>query len=198
MTKLTLLSAAALAAAFTFTACKKDKKADKTDPAAQTPTDTPTADKPVEPTTPPAETPPAEAPPSEPAAPERPASVTDEQVKAADDFVAAVAAAASAAEGAKADCKAMAKALGAEAKKIKPLVGKLEAMKKANEKDTAAKDWFKAAYEAKVMDGFGKLMTAIEPCKTDKAVIASLKDIGPKKKKEEGGPAVQETEPTVK
>jgi len=127
--------------------------------------------------------------PAEPAVPERPASVTDEHVKAADDFVAAVAAAATAAEGAKTDCKVMAKALSAQAKAMKGLIAKLEAMKKANEKDPLAKDWFKATYEAKVMDGFGKLMTAIEPCKTDKAVIASLKDIGPKKTKEEPAPS---------
>ncbi len=196
MKKLTLLSAAALAAAFTFTACKKDKKEDKAPEPATT--DPATADKPVEPATPPTEAPPPEPVPPEPAVPERPASVTDEHVKMADDFVAGLDAAATAAEGAKSDCKAMGKALAAQAKTMKGQVAKLDAMKKATGKDPAAMEWFKATYEPKVGDSYGKLMTAVEPCKTDKAVVASLKDIAPKKTKEEGGPAVHETEPKVK
>ena len=64
---------------------------------------------------------------------------------------------------------------------MKPLMKKLEAMKKANEKDTAARDWFKATYESKVMASFGKLMAAVEPCKTDKGVLAALKAMGPSK-----------------
>jgi hypothetical protein len=83
----------------------------------------------------------------------------------------------------------MAKALGEQAKVMKALVAKLDAMKKANEKDTPAKEWFKATYEVKVTDAFNKLLTAIEPCKTDKAVMSALKDIGPKKKEAAPTPA---------
>ena len=208
MKTLTVVSTIALAAAFALSGCKKDKKADKTEPATDTPTETAKtaeatgADTPVEATPPPGEppapTPGGALPPGQPAATERPASITDEHVKAADDFVSAVVAAAAAAAEAKTDCKAMAKALGAQAGAMKALVAKLEAMKTANEKDMVAKEWFKATYEAKVMDGFNKLLAAIEPCKTDKGVVGALKDIGPKKKKEAGGPAVRETEPTVK
>ena len=180
MTKLTILSAAALAAAFTFTACKKDKKEGKTET-----TDTMAADKPAEGTAPtePAPTPTEATPtPTEPPAPARPASVTDEHVKTADEFVSAIVATAAAAEGAKADCKAMAKALAAETTKVKAQLKVIEAMRAANEKDLAAKEWFKANYEAKLMDAFGKVMAAVEPCKTDKAVLAAVKSIGPTKK----------------
>jgi hypothetical protein len=185
MKRTAIISCVALTAALTITACKKDKKEDKADPAAETPpTETTTAEKPTEPTPPPTETAP---PPTEPAAPARPASVTDEQVKAVDDFIVSLESVATAAEGAKGDCKAMGKAVTAEAKKMKDLMKKLEAMKTANEKDTAAKDWFKATYEAKMMGSFGKLMSAIEPCKADKAVMDALKSIGPQKK--EAAPA---------
>ncbi|HEU5057155.1 MAG TPA: hypothetical protein VFU21_11545 [Kofleriaceae bacterium] len=187
---LTLFSTIALAAALSLSACKKDKKEDK---PADTPatdmaktTEGTAADTPAEPTPPPAETAP---PPAEPAAPARPASITDDHVKTADEFVSAVAAAATAAEGAKTDCKTMAKALGEQAKVMKALVAKLDAMKTANEKDVAAKEWFKATYEVKVMDAFNKLLTAIEPCKTDKGVMTALKDIGPKKKEAAPTPA---------
>ncbi len=194
MKNIALLSCAL---ALALTACKKDKKDDKaTDtPATDTPpAETTTAEKPTEPTTPP----PAEVtPPAEPAKPEKPASVTDEQVKLADDFVAAIEATAAAVEGAKGDCKVMAKSLTAEGNKMKALIGKLEAMKKANEKDDAARDWFKATYETKVMEQFGKIMTGVTPCKDDKAVQAALKSIGPKKTKEPSSPG-ESTEPTVK
>lgn len=194
MKTLTLLSALALSASLA-SACKKDKKGDQ--PATDTPatetgkTTEPTAeataaDKPAEPATPPTETAPVT---TEPAAPARPASITDEHVKTADEFVSAVAAAATAAEGAKTDCKAMAKALGAQAGAMKALIGKLEAMKKANEKDEPAREWFKATYEAKVTDAFNKLLAAIEPCKADKGVMTALKDIGPKKKEAPPTPA---------
>ena len=78
------------------------------------------------------------------------------------------------------------------------MMKKLEAMKKANEKDTAARDWFKATYEPKVMASFGKLMSAVEPCKTDKAVLAALKTMGPTKTKEDAPPADEKTEPKTK
>jgi len=76
----------------------------------------------------------------------------------------------------------MAKAITTEAAKMKPMMKKLEAMKTANEKDAAMRDWFKATYEAKVMESFGKIMTGVTPCKDDKAVQAALKSIGPSKK----------------
>ena len=185
MKTLTIVSTIALSASLVLSACKKDKKEGSTEPAAETPTETAktaeatAGDTPAEVTPPPAETapPPVEATPTE-----RPASITDEHVKLAEDFIGAVSATATAAEEAKTDCKAMAKALGAQAGAMKALIGKLEAMKKANEKDLVAKEWFKATYEAKVMDAFNKLLGAIEPCKTDKAVMAALKDIGPRKK----------------
>jgi hypothetical protein len=186
MNRITLLSCAVLAAALSLNACKKDKKEDKAPAATDTPatetgktteataTDQPATPPPTEPATPP---------PTEPAAPPaRPANVTDDQVKLADDFVAAVEGTAAAIEGAKGDCKGMAKAITTEAAKMKPMMKKLEAMKTANEKDTAMRDWFKATYEAKVMESFGKIMTGVTPCKDDKAVQAALKSIGPSKK----------------
>ena len=185
MKRITLLSCAVLAAALALNACKKDKTEDKA-PATDTPatetgktteataTDTPTTPPTTEPATPPT---------TEPATPPaRPANVTDDQVKLADDFVAAVEGTAAAIEGAKGDCKGMAKAITTEAAKMKPMMKKLEAMKTANEKDTAMRDWFKANYEAKVMQSFGKIMTGVTPCKDDKAVQAALKSIGPSKK----------------
>jgi type IV secretory pathway VirB10-like protein len=193
MRTLTIVSTVALSASLALSACKKDKKEGATDPAAaDTPTETAktaeatAGDTPAEVTPPPADpaapTAGGAIPPGQPAATERPASITDEHVKLAEDFIGAVSATATAAEEAKTDCKAMAKALGAQAGAMKGLISKLEAMKKANEKDTVAREWFKATYEAKVMDAFNKLLTAIEPCKTDKAVMATLKDIGPRKK----------------
>jgi hypothetical protein len=202
MKTLTIVSTLALGASLALSACKKDKKEGQTDPAAETPptetgktAEATGADTPAEvtppPTDPAAPTAGGAIPPGQPAATERPASITDEHVKTADEFVTAVAAAAAAAEEAKTDCKVMAKALGAQAGAMKALVAKLEAMKTANEKDTVAREWFKATYEAKVMDGFNKLLTAIEPCKSDKAVVAALKDIAPKKKE-----AAKEAAPT--
>lgn len=193
MKTLSILSTIALGATLSLSACKKDKKEGNTEPATDTPpteaaktAEATAGDTPAEVTPPPSDpaapTAGGAIPPGQPAATERPASITDEHVKAADEFVSAVAAAAAAAEEAKTDCKVMAKALAAQAGAMKALIGKLEAMKKANEKDLVAKEWFKATYEAKVMDGFSKLMTAIEPCKSDKGVVAALKEIGPKKK----------------
>jgi hypothetical protein len=190
----------ALTGALTINACKKDKKEDK--PADTTETAAAdTAQKPTETTPPPAETtpPPTEAATTtEPAAPAKPASVTDDQVKLADDFVAAFDATATAAENAKGDCKALAKALPAEAKKVTPLVKKLQEMKAKNEKDEAARDWFKATYEPKVMASFARLKTAVEPCEKDKAVAAALKSIGPTKTKEAAPPADVKAEPPSK
>jgi hypothetical protein len=181
MKRLTLFACTALAA-LAIAGCKKAKKEEKTEtPPAEAPAEAPTAEKPTEP--PPAETPP----PAEPAAPEKPASVTDDQVKSADDYVAAIDAAATAAEGAAGDCKKMGKALGAEAGKMKPMAKKMDAMRTAMAKDQAAMDWFKATYEPKVTDAYGKLTTAAEPCKSDKAVASALKTFAPPAEKAPAG-----------
>lgn len=172
MRTLAIISALCLASGL---ACKKQEK-NKAKEASPAP-----AEKPAEVTPPPADTAATAAADPAKSTPERPATITDEQVKTVDELVDGFGAMVTALEAAKTDCKAMAKTATAESAKVKDKMKKLKEMQEAIKADAAAKAWFDATYKDKMDAELGRLMTAVEPCKSDKAVMAAVKDIGPTK-----------------
>lgn len=201
MNRLSLAAAlAAMALALAASAgCKKDEEK-KTEPAAEP--------KPADTTAPAAGTaapgtaasatpaPGAVAPGAAPGAPTndpsvKPASVTDAQIKAAEDIVGATNAFADALDAVKSDCKKATAAVKREGKKIKASMDETEKLQEQLRADPVAMQWFQKTYGPKMMGALGKLGGVVNACRTDKEFEAAFKslDLGGKPRPAPGTPA---------
>lgn len=121
---------------------------------------------------PPPPPPPPDAAPANP----RPASLTDEDVEAADAVGAWFTSLTSAARSAGTDCATMATSLQSVGAKGRPLVAKAKAVPK-KVKDKAAAAWLADYTSTTMQDGFIGLMEAIGPCEVNPAVKAAMKTL---------------------
>ncbi|HTE53708.1 MAG TPA: hypothetical protein VK698_22795 [Kofleriaceae bacterium] len=183
------LTAVALALAG-LAGCKKDedKKADEpaagdpkpadvsaTSPGAATPaTPAPGAAQP----TPGATAAPAPGQPMPSADPgQRPATVTDEHLKIADNIVESIGKFADALDAAKADCKKATQVVKTEGKKVKSAMGDTEKLQSQLHSDPAAMQWFQKTYGPKMMGAIGKLGGVVNACRQDKEFEAAFKGL---------------------
>jgi hypothetical protein len=107
----------------------------------------------------------------------RPASVTDEEVKVADAFVAATETLANDVAAAGTDCKKAAAAIQANVPKLAPLVAEGDKLRAQANADPEAKRWFQTNYVPKMMAAAGKMNPTTQACKDDADFVAAAKSI---------------------
>lgn len=171
------LAATALVLA-TSTGCKKDEEK-KAEPAAEPkPADTAAPVTAAPPTAAPTAVTTGAAPTAPVADPSvRPASVTDAQVKIAENIVAATNGFADALDAVKSDCKKATAAVKSEGKKIKASMDQTEKLQEQLRTDPAAMQWFQKVYGPKMMGALGKLGGVVNACRQDKDFEAAFKSL---------------------
>jgi len=107
----------------------------------------------------------------------RPASVTEDQVKVANDFIAATESLANDVAAAGTDCKKAAAAIQANAPKIGAVAAAADKLRAEAKDDPEAKQWFQTNYLPKVMAAASKMNATTQACKDDPEFVAAAKAI---------------------
>ena len=118
----------------------------------------------------------------------RPASVTDAQIKVADEFIAATERLAKEVAAAGTECAKAVAAIKANTPKMAPIVEEAQKLAEAVEADPAAKQWFQSLYVPKMMAAVQVMSPITKACMADPAFKEAATSIPMGQKKRTAAP----------